>query len=93
MFDFIATLLKFEKSECAFEQWANISHTPQKHSTLQNSTAASCPMSCGQRRQSCWSNYPRRPTAAGALLLVSGVIVGDEEEDDDNDGEFVADDD
>ena len=40
-----------------------------------------------------WSNYPRRPTAAGALLLVSGVIVGDEEEDDDNDGEFVADDD
>ena len=92
VFDFIATLLKFEKSECAFEQWANISHTPQKHSTLQNSTAACCPMSCGQRRQS-WSNYPRRPTAAGALLLVSGMIVGDEEEDDDNDGEFVADDD
>ena len=83
MFDFIATLLKFEKSECAFEQWANISHTPQKHSTLQNSTAASCPK-CPAAKDG-RANYPRRPTAAGALLLVSGVIVGDEEEDDDND--------
>ena len=61
-------------------------------STLHCKTPQQRPMSCGQRRQS-WSNYPRRPTAAGALLLVSGVIVGDEEEDDDNDGDFVADDD